>query len=480
MDSMLNVSLIMGPSGSGKRTTLGALEDLLQYVSLTKVDPSDVSAVLKALKHLKSRHGDSVALHIETRQPSFGELSHFTSFCAQFTRDCFGALTALQQDPHVRSSNIIFTYCPHAELLKRQLYGFHPLRAICGSMSAAIFKECELLIHTLSAVMREFPDRIIFSDASQPLPVRIGLLKDELQTRLSSSPGPPPQAALVEFETQGWNKMRSTIAQIEKLQQFFSTSETTLKGGLNCLLLGESGTGKERIARMIQGSPQSRHNPKRPFVTIDCACIPQELIQSELFGCVDGAFTGATRRPGRVKDANGGILFLDEIGLVDISTQGKLLRFIETKEAYPLGSNQSYQVHCRIVAATSRNLEEGVKSGTFLPDLYYRLSGVTVTIPSLKERREDIPKLINFFMKECGASDKSFSSDAIAVLFDHHWPGNVRELKQVVELCCLTEGKAMTINDLPMRITSQYPGIQEYEEHCRQLGKLSRAAAYAG
>ena len=199
------------------------------------------------------------------------------------------------------------------------------------------------------------------------------------------------------------------------------------------LILGESGSGKERIAAALHAS-----GPGGPFVTLNCAAMPRDLLESELFGSERGAFTGSHRsRPGLVEQADGGTLFLDEIGELDLALQPKLLRFLETRTARRVGGDREYSVRLRVVSATNRNLENDVGSGHFRPDLYYRLAEVVLRPPPLRDRLGDIPELATVFL---GAANERFGKN-IATLEPgllrkfqtHSWPGNVRELKSVVD-----------------------------------------------
>ncbi len=204
---------------------------------------------------------------------------------------------------------------------------------------------------------------------------------------------------------------------------------------VNVLITGESGTGKEVVARAIHSL--SNRN-RKPFIAINCAALPSELLESELFGYKRGAFTGATKdKKGLIEAANGGTLFLDEIGDMPISLQAKLLRFLETKRFIPLGGTEEKEVDVRIIAATNKNLKEEVKKGNFREDLFYRLSTIHINIPPLRERKEDIPLLVDYFVKELSKKYnkeiKRISQSFINYLMNQPLEGNVRELKNIVE-----------------------------------------------
>jgi len=201
------------------------------------------------------------------------------------------------------------------------------------------------------------------------------------------------------------------------------------------MIFGESGSGKEMLARAIhKASPRAG----QPFVAVNCGAIPEQLLESELFGHVKGAFTGAANDyKGLFQAAGRGTVFLDEIGDMPLPLQVKLLRVLQEREVRPIGSTQSVKVDVRIISATHRNLEDAIKSGTFREDLYYRLHVVALSLPSLSQRREDIPVLANHFLKTLaaryGKTLNGFAQDAMEVLVRHTWPGNVRELYNVVE-----------------------------------------------
>ena len=217
------------------------------------------------------------------------------------------------------------------------------------------------------------------------------------------------------------------------------------------LLEGDTGTGKELAAQAIhQNSDRARQN----FVAVHCAALPANLLESELFGHEKGAFTGAgERRIGRFESADGGTLFLDEIGEIDASIQVKLLRFLETKSFERVGSNEPINVNVRLVTATNKDLQKLVREGKFREDLYYRLNVVKITLPPLKDRKEDIPLLIEFFLKkfaqENGFTVPSITSDTKEILYNYYWSGNVRELRNFCErMVVLRRGQIIGKTDL--------------------------------
>ncbi len=221
------------------------------------------------------------------------------------------------------------------------------------------------------------------------------------------------------------------------------------------LILGESGTGKELIARAIH---YSSPRVEKPFVKMNCAALPENLLESELFGHEKGAFTGAVaRRIGRFEQADQGSIFLDEIGDLSPSLQMKLLRVLQEKEFERVGSNQTIQTDVRVIAATNRNLEAAIQKGGFREDLYYRLNVVTISLPPLRERKEDIPALIEHFLKKYNRENNkkvgSLSKEARDLLIQYDYPGNVRELENIIERAVvLCRGEILTTQDLPLNL----------------------------
>ncbi|MDP3016267.1 MAG: sigma-54 dependent transcriptional regulator, partial [Deltaproteobacteria bacterium] len=221
------------------------------------------------------------------------------------------------------------------------------------------------------------------------------------------------------------------------------------------LIRGESGTGKELIANAIH---YASARSEKPFVKVSCSAIPETLLESELFGHEKGAFTGAIqKRIGRFEEADGGTLFLDEIGELSPSTQVKLLRILQEKEFQRLGSNLNLKTDVRIITATHRNLEEAMKKGLFREDLYYRLNVISILLPPLRDRKEDIPLLIDHFLKKYSDLNQKkiqdLSKEARTLLSRHPYPGNVRELENLIERAVvLCRGEVITTQDLPFHL----------------------------
>lgn len=224
------------------------------------------------------------------------------------------------------------------------------------------------------------------------------------------------------------------------------------------LVTGESGTGKEMVARAIHyNSPRSQ----QPFIAINCGAIPSELLESELFGHVKGAFTGAIQnRVGRFELADGGTLFLDEIGDLEPSLQVKLLRALQERSFEPVGSTKTVQINVRVIAATNQNLEDAVAHGKFREDLFYRLNVIPIVIPALRERRSDIPLLAGHFLTHFNRNKSrqltGFSVEAMDALTAYNWPGNIRELENLIERLAILKGHGQVeINDLPAKYRAQ-------------------------
>jgi DNA-binding NtrC family response regulator len=246
------------------------------------------------------------------------------------------------------------------------------------------------------------------------------------------------------------------------------------------MLRGESGTGKELIARAIHYNSLRKD---RPFVTVDCASLSESLLDSELFGHVKGSFTGAvSSKKGLLELADGGSLFLDEIGNISLSTQAKLLRFIEEREFKAVGDTQTRTVNIRLITATNKNLETMVADGEFRDDLYYRINIFPIEIPPLRERRDDIPALafhfLNQFSKEMERTVKEFSTGAMNLLMNHDWPGNVRELENVIHRAVILasddiirQGHLVNILDMQPHVDLDVPRTSE---ELKRIKKIAR------
>ena len=246
------------------------------------------------------------------------------------------------------------------------------------------------------------------------------------------------------------------------VQQALSIAARAAKSKTSVLIRGESGTGKELVAQAIHyASPRAQ----KPLVTVNCAAISQNLLESELFGHEKGAFTGAVQqKAGLVEQADGGTLFLDEVGDIPMPVQVKLLRFLQFGEFQHVGDTKTRKVDVRLISATNRNMEEMIQDGQFREDFYYRLNVIHVEIPPLRQRKEDIPLLIDFFIKKYAAQNEKditrISSEALDILMKYDYPGNIRELENLIErMVVLSRGGMITRDELP---TQLYRAIPEH------------------
>ncbi len=253
------------------------------------------------------------------------------------------------------------------------------------------------------------------------------------------------------------------VGQSSALRKITSLARQVARSNTTVLLTGESGTGKELIAKLIQ---QHSERSNAPFLTVNCAALPESILESELFGYEKGAFTGASqRRTGRFEAAHQGTLFLDEIGELSPQVQVKLLRVLQNGSFERLGSNQPVNVDVRIIAATNRDLEEELKQGNFREDLFYRLNVVNIELPPLRHRREDIPLLAEHFLRKYNAKNnkqiKSLSQTSSNALNHYNWPGNVRELENIIERAVvLDQDNLIDVDDLPAHIAQHQNDVQ--------------------
>jgi DNA-binding NtrC family response regulator len=252
------------------------------------------------------------------------------------------------------------------------------------------------------------------------------------------------------------------------MQRVYKTIGAVGPSNATVLIRGESGTGKELVARAIH---QASRRAERPFVTVDCTALPEHLVESELYGYEPGAFTGATSaKPGRLEEAGGGTLFLDEIGELPQGAQAKLLRFLETRQTERLGANRQIALDVRILAATNQDLDAKRREGSFREDLYYRVHVVTIDVPPLRERMEDVPLLVAHFLEQASAARRlEISQAALDVLTTHDWPGNVRELRNTIDHAVVQcRGDAILPEHLPRLLSREGGG---------PAGTFRRAAA---
>lgn len=234
---------------------------------------------------------------------------------------------------------------------------------------------------------------------------------------------------------QDFKKRSKTVGDSEALEEVFDLIERAAPTDASVLIRGESGVGKELVADAIQ---QASKRNKNPYVKVNCAAIPKDLIESELFGHVKGSFTGATdTKAGKFELADGGTLFLDEVGDMSLMTQAKVLRFLQNGETQRVGGTTTRKVDVRVIAATNKDLEEEIREKRFREDLLYRLNVISIDVPPLRERKEDIPALVAHFIEKHGINKgygaRGITSEALAHLGDYDWPGNIRELENMIE-----------------------------------------------
>jgi transcriptional regulator with PAS, ATPase and Fis domain len=256
-------------------------------------------------------------------------------------------------------------------------------------------------------------------------------------------------------------RFESIIGSSEKMKEVLDLAGRVAVSDASLMITGESGTGKELLARGVHFNSRRAEGP---FVAVNCAAIPEALIESELFGHVRGAFTGAVKdKEGKFELADGGTLFLDEIGDLRIDMQAKILRALQEREVDRVGGGRPVSVDVRVIAATNKDIERAVKEGAFREDLYYRLNVITLFIPPLRERKEDIPLLISHFLKKFNKDfDVRVDSGALSVLMAYGWPGNVRELENVIERASvLKRGALVTRDELPEKLKKEKPGVED-------------------
>jgi DNA-binding NtrC family response regulator len=263
-----------------------------------------------------------------------------------------------------------------------------------------------------------------------------------------------------------------------KMQRVYMLIEKVSQHNYPVLILGESGTGKELVARSIHFSGT---RPNRPFAPVDCSALPPTLIESELFGYVKGAPTGANHsKQGLMEAAGSGTLFLDEIGDLPVDLQAKLLRALEEKEVRPVGSTDRISISVRVIAATNRDLEAAVRQGNFRQDLFFRLNVVPIKMPPLRDRKGDIPLLVNSFLEKFGDADspsRTVSQDAMTRLMAYDWPGNVRELENAIERAMtLATGPVLHVSDLPSNLQYSASDRLPQNDELLPLDELERRA----
>ncbi|HEY6844542.1 MAG TPA: sigma 54-interacting transcriptional regulator, partial [Thermoanaerobaculia bacterium] len=269
---------------------------------------------------------------------------------------------------------------------------------------------------------------------------------------------------------------RLMVGDSPRMQRVIDLVARVADSQANVLIRGESGTGKEMVARLIHGNSPRKDGP---FVAINCAALPETLLESELFGIERGVATGVEARPGKFELAKGGTVFLDEVGDIPLALQAKLLRVLQEREIEKLGGRRKIPIDVRILSATHRGLEEMIEHGEFRQDLYYRLKVVEIVLPPLRERKEDIPKLVRFFLdkyaKREGLRDVRITQDALQKLMRYPFPGNVRELENLIEgALALTTDPVIDSGDLLLPETAASTGGEELSADLPKLDELER------
>jgi len=278
---------------------------------------------------------------------------------------------------------------------------------------------------------------------------------DELRLIISRSLSTKALEQEVKYRREEMDKdfdFRNIIGKSKSMKDIFKVVKQIADSKSTALIMGESGTGKELISRAIHYNSNRKNYP---FVTINCAAIPETLIESELFGHEKGAFTNAIEKKlGRFELAHQGTLFLDEIGELSLATQAKILRFLEEREFNRVGGSKTIKVDVRLITATNKDLNQLIKTGGFREDLYYRINVVPIVIPPLRERKEDIPLLVDHFINKFGAENnrnvKGISKEALEIMVQYQWPGNIRELENLIErVMTLTSNEYIQLDELP-------------------------------
>jgi len=375
-------------------------------------------------------------------------------------------LQHLHETPHVITIDYVLPDTDGATLI-RQVKEFNPdIEAIIISEQSKVDTAVELLkmgAYDYIVKSKDIKERL--------LNVVNNIRKSEgLKTRINS---------LEQEITHKYSFQNSIVGKSEAIKKVFAMLEKATKTNITVLLSGETGTGKELVAKAIHYNSK---RSKEAFIAVNVSAIPRDLAESELFGHEKGAFTGATSaRNGRFEQAHGGTIFLDEIADMDVNLQAKLLRVLQEKEFTRVGGDKTITVDCRVIAATNKKLTEEVKKGNFREDLYYRLYGLPIELPPLRERDNDMLLLSKFFIDNfCNENNlgiKTLTPEAMEKLRSHPFPGNIRELKSVVELSAvMSEGEDIGSDDILLHKSNGMQGLMEQEksmdDYIRQILKF--------
>ncbi|QLA18690.1 sigma-54 interaction domain-containing protein [Desulfolutivibrio sulfoxidireducens] len=337
-----------------------------------------------------------------------------------------------------------------------------------------------LAMDNMASLVRERATILCKNNQERPVEITAAVLRDAsggilggVETILDDS-----DRTALEKKVKGSYRVGDIIGRSPLMIALFESLPALAATDIGVLILGETGTGKGLVAKALHNSS---HRRAAPFIKVNCAALPANLLESELFGYRKGAFTDARKdKPGMFELAHGGTLFLDEIGEMDFGLQSKLLQAIEDKEFYPLGATKPVKVDSRIIASTNRHLADFVKQGLFRADLYYRLQVAQIDLPPLRERREDIPLLLEHFLRELpcagGRRRRGLSPSAMRLVMEHDFPGNVRELRNILEYAAiLQQDERITDQDLPRYLLRKSGEITSEDQPFNSLGDASSA-----
>lgn len=405
-------------------------------------------------------------IHIVEDDPWYGELlKYHLSLCPDYDVSLLSSGNECLENLHKKPDVICIDFClpdMTGDKLLEQIKKAYP------SVPVVVISSQEDISIVLNLIKSGAADYIIKDDNTKDL-LWNSILKIRenlnLRNEVKELKEQLEQKAIVE---------KSIIGQSEPIQKVIALTEKAIKSTVNVSITGETGTGKEVIAKAIHFNSERK---KKPFIAVNMAAIPKELIESELFGHEKGAFTGAiTQKPGKFEEAQGGTIFLDEISELDLSLQSKILRVLQEREVVRVGGSEKIQLDIRLLTATQKDLAEEVKNGTFREDLYYRIIGLPITMPPLRERGNDILLFAKHFADDFAKSDKStpysFTKDATDKLMSYHFPGNIRELKAIIDLACvMSDGNVITDDNITF---SNIRGMVDYTNIEKTLQEYNR------